>query len=427
VPPLLGLSRRLSATPEAVRAVRDRALRRLVAHAARSVRFYRDRWPAGAAAGVRTADDLGRLPIVTKREMRAAPLADRMRPGADPRRMVHARTSGSGGEPFDIYRTLTEELAIVLCARRAWRQHGFRSGERSVWVGGGFIDRDSWRGRLFGVLREGVHQRISVLQSPEAMLAQLARARPTVVGGYPGVLSMLARRLAAGDVEAVTPRLVVVGGEVLTDEARALIARGFGGATVREIYGTHEAGLLAWECHATGRLHVNDDFVALEVEVDGRGAREGEEGEVVITALHSRAMPFVRYRLADLAVRGPSPCPCGAPFSTLERVRGRRLDYYKLPGGRLLHHYELFGPATMSAGVRDAIDRFQVVQERVDRFVVRVALLDPHRPPDLERLRRELAARVGDGCEVVIEIVERIDFEPSGKYQTARSLVPDEP
>ena len=43
-------------------------------------------------------------------------------------------------------------------------------------------------------------------------------------------------------------------------------------------------------------------------------------------------------------------------------------------------------------------------------------------PKDL--VVRELPDPTPRKGEVVIEVVERLDFEPSGKFQTARSLVP---
>jgi phenylacetate-coenzyme A ligase PaaK-like adenylate-forming protein len=47
----------------------------------------------------------------------------------------------------------------------------------------------------------------------------------------------------------------------------------------------------------------------LEVLTGDRPAEEGEEGELVATSLFSYAMPFIRYRMGDMVVRGPTPCP----------------------------------------------------------------------------------------------------------------------
>ncbi len=44
---------------------------------------------------------------------------------------------------------------------------------------------------------------------------------------------------------------------------------------------------------------------------------------VVVTALHSFAMPFIRYRLGDLVTRGVDACPCGQSFAVI----GAALSY----------------------------------------------------------------------------------------------------
>jgi phenylacetate-CoA ligase len=224
----------------------------------------------------------------------------------------------------------------------------------------------------------------------------------------------------------IRPRLVVTGGEEMPAEMRRTIADGFR-APVYDTYGAHEFKLLASECPRTGLYHVCDDALVLEILCDGRPAKEGEEGDVVGTALHSFAMPFVRYQLGDRAVRGPAPCPCGQPFSTLRQIRGRSIDYYRLPGGRLLHHYQLFAETASRAGVRDLVARYQVIQEREDLIVMRLAPISPEHRPAFVRLHEEATRILGPGVEFRIEFVDEFDFEPSGKFRLAISKVKPEP
>ena len=70
-------------------------------------------------------------------------------------------------------------------------------------------------------------------------------------------------------------------------------------------------------------------------------AAEGERGEVVVTALHSFAVPFIRYRLEDSVVKGKDACACGKLFSTIRSILGRTSEYFPLPDGRELHAYDL--------------------------------------------------------------------------------------
>ena len=393
----------------------------MVAHAVANVPFY-SRWLAGVEPGrIQGPEDLLPLPLVAKRDLRRVPREEWLARGADRRRLLEFRTSGSTGEPFNIYRSLREDLQLLVFVLRSWRELGVRVNDRSVRVASS-QDHGGWRAEVGRRLRGFWRLEVNCRQAPGEILAALRRHDPTVLNGYPGVLEMLAQRQASDGGRPIRPRLVLTGGEELSPATRAAIAAGFG-ATVWDLYATYELGVLAWECPRTHLYHVCDDSVALEVLRDGQPVEPGEEGDVVVTGLHSYAMPFVRYRLGDRAVRGPAPCPCGQPFSTLERIRGRAVDYLRLPGGRLVHHYNIMSPAMRRAGVRQWIARYQIVQEREDLVVLRLALLDTARREEFERLREEVRAVVGPGVEVRLEFVDELAFEPSGKFRLATSKV----
>ena len=164
----------------------------------------------------------------------------------------------------------------------------------------------------------------------------LKRIPPDALTGFPGVLVRIAQSLTEADRRVLRPRFVVAGGEVLTPVMRKQIRDAFR-APVFETYASHEFSLIASECQETGESHVCDDGMILEVIKDGRPAAPGERGEVVGTALHSFAMPFVRYRLGDVVTQSSGTCACGQPFSTIRTIQGRMIDYFPLPSGRLMH------------------------------------------------------------------------------------------
>jgi len=407
---------------ERLAAYQMHAARSILAHARSSVALYRDSLSGVDPSRLRSLDDLAALPTITKRDFRRAPLSARLADGVRPGRLLHLRSSGSTGEPFDIYRSFSEEVTMVLFARRLWRRLGLRRGDRWARLTGGGTSVPSGRLRLLRALRARVYEQLSCRDEPEQIVDALRRHAPTVINGYPGALALIAPLVAADRSGHIRPRLVITVGEVLTPGMRRAIEQGFH-AEVREAYGSYETGLVGWSCVETGLVHVADDAVALEVIAEGRPSEVGEEGEVVVTALHSRTMPFVRYRIGDRAVRGPTPCPCGLPVSTLEEIRGRVVDHYRLPDGRLVHHYGLVMPAMLESGVREETARYQFVQERPDLFVLRVAPLEPARAGAIERVRAPLESRLGAGIELRIEIVDQLDFEPSGKFRIGHSKV----
>ena len=211
----------------------------------------------------------------------------------------------------------------------------------------------------------GLHSRVQLdgLADPVHIAYELRRLRPDVLVGLPGMLNRLTAAELAGALETVRPRFLVVGGEVTTPAMRARLGRTFG-APVYETYGSHECPLIAAECPWSGTLHACEDAVLVEVLRDGRPVEPGEQGEVVVTNLHAYAMPFIRYRIGDLATLAPS-CACGSPFTALGAVQGRMIDYFPLPDGRLLHPYEIVTRLVWRS--QGWIRQYQLVQERRDQ------------------------------------------------------------
>ena len=400
-------------------------LERVVRHAHDAVPYYRSLLERHGVRPeqIRGPADLVRLPPTTKRDLLRADPGALVARGLDPARLIVHRTSGWSGEPLAIRRTWLEERAYAAARRRATGDVGVRMHHRRASLGivrprhPNDHDLAPRLGRALGMYRRTT---VDALAVPEAIAAALRRLGPDVVAGYPGVLVRVAQALAATGGAPTPPRVVVAGGEVLTAAARARIARGFG-APVFEMYASHECPLIAWECGAGHGLHVWDYGVVLEVLVDGRPARPGERGEVVITPLYSLAMPFVRYVLGDVVTVGERPCPCGAPFSTIRGIEGRILDYFPLADGRLLHPYELVLAALESAG--GWLGQYRLLQEARDRVCMTVVPLRPPGPAELAGLEAALRARLGPGVAVRVELAREIALEPSGKYRVSRSLV----
>jgi phenylacetate-CoA ligase len=371
---------------------------------------------------VRAAADLALLPTIDKHDLRIAPRGERVSGGVRLERLVEYVTSGSTGEPFDVRRTVREDWSQAWLLWQAWRSLGARLGDRRLRVAAPKAKTAGLLRRISLGARHGLMPRLDCRQDPQTLLGAIRAHRPDVLNGYPSALARIAARAARDPARAPRPRLVITGGEELSPHDRRTIAGGFATA-VRDVYSAFELGLIAWECAATGLYHVRDDAVVVEVLEAGDPVAVGEEGDVVGTSLLARAMPFVRYRIGDRAVRGPTPCPCGAPVSTIESLRGRRIDYYTMPDGRLLHHYTIAGPALDRARVRDLVDRYQVVQERCDLFVLRACALVPDAGPAMERFAAELRRLLGPGIELRLEVLPRAAFDRAGKFRVGMSRV----
>lgn len=173
-----------------------------------------------------------------------------------------------------------------------------------------------------------------MLQPRSTLLQQIARYQPTVLIAPPCALRMLAEAVKRGDLEVDGPgggrgpHLVSVA-EVLEPDDRALIER-LWGSTVHIAYVATE-GFVASTC-GHGSLHLNEDLLLVEKEwLD----RERSLFVPIVTDLHRRVVPILRYRLDDVLSLCDEPCPCGSPHLRLSAVHGRCDDVFNI-GGQMI-------------------------------------------------------------------------------------------
>jgi phenylacetate-CoA ligase len=344
---------------------------------------------------------------------------------ARPERLIRLKTAGSSARPLVLARAPGEERLRSATRLRALHDMGVRARDHEVGLAVAARAPDPKRPRLpqqlvrsLGLFRR---TRLDLGRGLPWIVDELRRLRPDVLIAYPSVLARLAGLATAEARADIRPRLAICGAEVLI--ART-IESGFG-TSVRNWYGCHETGLIAWQCGQTGLLHVAVHNVALEVLREGRPAEPGESGEAVVTSLSHFAMPFIRYRLGDVVTRGPDPCPCGAPFPTLLAVEGRTWETIALANGRVIHPVQI-NRIVQHAGMR-WVGQYQLVQAAPDAVALRIAPRATPEADELALIHGALDDLAGPGIHVEIRLEAEIEPEPSGKFRQVRPLPVDLP
>ena len=394
---------------------RDACVARLVERASARVPFVRRLLERGGLAprDVRTVRALAALPVTSRRDLQEADVADRVAGDLGVDRLLDRSTSGSTGERVVVKRTWVEERLLNAFRWRALREYGYRVRDRRALVHflSGEDPRDDQTlqrvAQRIGLLRRRVFDAIGDPGFADGVVA----FAPQVVTGMASALARLADEVAARG-HRLQPRFVVSGGELLTTPLRSRIARL--GAPIHDTYGCNEVNLIAWECpHGAGGYHVCDDALVLEVlGSDDRPVAVGEWGEVVVTSLHAHAMPVIRIRLGDVAVRGPERCPCGAPFSTLLAIRGRTFDTFALGGGVTLHPWEILAAIDAQLGWVRSCQMVQVARDAIELRVVPASAPSPATVRQMEDAARlALAGR----ARFAVQLVAAIEPGASGK------------
>lgn len=211
----------------------------------------------------------------------------------------------------------------------------------------------------------------------------------------------------------------------LTEAMRQTIETVFHGP-VYSRYGSREIGDMACECPYQQGLHVNPMYVYLEVVDDaGHPLPYGEEGRILVTSLHNRLMPLVRYEVQDMGVlRGPSTCRCGHQWLTFEQITGRTREKLVLPDGSTFGNVFLHYAMAPLPDLRG----YQLHQTALNR--VEVHLLSPvenylavHRQA-VEESRARFMQSTANQLQVTYHQVDALEKAPSGKRLVILNKIP---
>jgi len=409
--------------PETLEAHRVERLRSLLLRAGSRVPYYRDLFARIGfdPASVASIADLQRLPFLDKpliREHTEALKAD------DARGLVRFNTGGSSGVPL-IFFIGSERVSRDVAAKwRATRWWGVDIGDAEVVLWGSPIELGSqdrirrWRDAL---MRTRLFPAFEMSDRKVAdFIAQFRAMRPRMLFGYPSAFAHIARyaQRTGERLDDLGIKVVFVTSERLYDHQRDLIEKVFG-APVANGYGGRDAGFIAHQC-PHGSMHITAEDIIVEiVDAQGQVLPPGQSGEIVVTHLATGDFPFIRYRTGDVGALGEQPCGCGRTLPVLQKIEGRSTDFIVAQDGTVMHGLALIYVVRDMPGV----SAFRIEQESLDLTRVRIVTDDDFPPDGDERIRDGMKARLGSAVDVVVEHVNQIAAEGSGKFRYVVSKV----
>jgi len=167
---------------------------------------------------------------------------------------------------------------------------------------------------------------INQLQPIEKTIEQLEKLNPNIVSAPPSMLKLLAIELQKGRLK-ISPKLLYSYAEILYPEVKEYLENNFR-CEVHEIYQGSE-GCYALTCRH-GNLHINEDMVFFEL-LNERGlpTKEGEPcHKLLVTELHKKSQPIIRYELNDIITISKKKCSCGSNFRVIKQIQGRADDMF---------------------------------------------------------------------------------------------------
>ncbi|MFH1461301.1 MAG: glycosyltransferase, partial [Patescibacteria group bacterium] len=411
-----------------IKKLQELKLRKLIHHSYHHVAFYREIFDKLGIkpSDIQTIEDLQKLPFLDKKTIRQNLYFDLMSDNHNKKEILKITTSGSTGEPLVCYADKYQLEKRWAATQRSMEWTGYRFGDRQTrfWHQTIGMSRlqiikerlDAWfNRRLFIPVFEMSDESI------KNYLYKVQRFKPILIDGYAEAFNFLAHYVKNHKLKGFRPKAILSSAQALPDHSRQIIEQEFG-CGIFDKYGSREFSGIAYECEAHDGHHIVAENYIVEILKDGRPAQPGEMGEVVITDLDNYCMPFIRYRIGDLAVAMDNTilCACGRGLPRIGKIEGRvqsiifGANNNYVPSSLFGHWFKDYD---------HIINQYQVVQEelgKVDLKIVKAVSFDE----DLFRgSLSKLSNFLGNNTIINVNFVDDIPMVRTGKHQVSVSKI----
>ncbi|MGE5293761.1 MAG: phenylacetate--CoA ligase family protein [Solirubrobacterales bacterium] len=404
-----------------LQAYQMRQLELLLAHCYEHVPYYRrtfDEWGLKPSQ-IQSPADLQRLPYLRKEQIRKEPQAFLARNRRHDR-LEYRYTTGTSGQPLQFpvdYEELEREWAFAF---HQWSRVGYVPGDARAEVRGPRIpgSRPCEWDPVIRVLR--LSPVVNDKETVQFYLDMIRSMGIRFLYGYPSSLTYLASLVNRYKLD-VHLRLTALlfASETLYPWQRTLVEQVFGCRSYN-FYGLAEHVVIGGECESSPSFHCMPQYGITEIDP--------RTGEVTGTGFLNYAHPFVRYKTADVATQPTgSGCPrCGRNyFPVLADVEGRLQDFVLTPEGVPICSCVMTFPFKQ----RRTIGRVQIVQETLDRVILRSAPVGEataQYEAELAEAHAGLQHILGEGVTIRREAIPSEECMGPGKLRFILSHLPRE-
>lgn len=406
-----------------IRELQEKKLRRLIHQAYNHVEYYRQLFDSLnlKPKDIQTINDLQKLPFLTKSHVRENLYFDLLSDNHDKRLILRISTSGSTGEPFVCYADRHQLEMRWAATLRSMEWTGYRFGDRQMRL---------WHQTLGMSFMQVVKERFDALLSRrlfipaysmtgkniEKFIKKLKRYKPVLIDGYAESFNFLAKYIKDTNIKNLpSPKGIISSAQVLPEHSREAIESAFK-TRVFDKYGSREFSGIAYESDGhDGHLVVAENYI-VEIIKDGRPALPGEVGEVIITDLNNYCMPFIRYRVGDLAVAmdDSTPSPCGRHLPRIGTIEGRIQSIIVGANGNHV-------PGTFFAHLFKDYDhivrQYKVIQEKEGEIILQIVKALRFDEDELKKITTVLIETLGHNTKIDIIYMEEIPMVRTGKQQ----------
>lgn len=357
-------------------------------------------------------DDLKLLPVIRKQTIRDHGYEQFMSNGFDLSKLMIEYSSGSTGEPFKFYRNrqfYAYQLAILFSILQ---ENGYRFTDKMLtFTNPARLQRAKSHLQKFHLIRRLA---IDYNLSPAESLHKIMEYKPQVLYGNPSNIELVILEMIKQDLKVDFVKIIVAGGTSISDACRQGCLEHFG-VKITEIYAAVEFSIIAYKNGDESNYHLCKSQNIFEfLDENNEDVKIGENGKIVVTSLNSKALPFLRYEIGDIASTIIEKNDSGENALKIKQLIGRDGAVATLKDGRKIAYQHIYTLLNKHTG----IIQFKIVQDKIDQFTIYlVTESEKYFNDNIEILRTKFDNLFRDSANYSIEKVQQLLIERGGKIK----------
>jgi len=399
-----------SKSPKDIETYQYLNLKKIISEAYENVPFYKEKYSSLGLTpeSLRKFSDLSKFPLVTKKEIRKEYLK-MINEKFNLKKLMFTQSSGSTGEPKIFYFDKEAYGWRLASQFFGWQRGGYEFGDK--WLRISMAERSTLFYKIFNFFSRCIYVSLTDFNEEkyESIRLTIEKKKPTVIYSYCSALYVLAQYLDEKGYSYDFVKTVVVQGDICFPKYREKIEKVFN-TKVFDTYGG-DGVIVSGQCKH-GNYHIQDTGVVIEIVDDKDNiVPDGTIGRILLTDLHNKAMPLIRYEIADLGMKIKDECNCGSNFSIMGNPIGRDTDIIKLSNGMsLLVEYFV----VVFEYYLDVL-QFQIREVGQDELEIYLKVTENFSEEIQNKIIKELINYCKGGVKIIIKIVDEIPLEKSNK------------
>lgn len=380
--------------------------------------FYRELYREVDITKITNLSDINKLPIVDKEMIRSNiyKINTIERNGA-----VEGHTGGTTGKSLVVLMTPEDMMKRMAMLDHFKGRVGFEHLEmRRATFNGKHIVPPKQKKKIFwrynAACKQMIYSSFHLTENNMQYYVNcLNKFKPEAIDGFFTSMCDVAGYIERHNIKlSFRPVAIFPTSETLTASGRELLERVFD-CKVYDQYASSEGAPFVTECEKQ----------VLHVELASGVFEHFEEngGEILVTSFTTHGTPLIRYRIGDSMVFHTNyhTCGCGIDSPTVKEIQGRKIDFLYTAEGAKINGGIV---ANLFKNLPNALVRAQTIQDKMDQVKILLEVDKRiYKQEYDELLRNDFLHTFGSETKIIIEHVDEIPREISGKYRMIKNNV----